>query len=185
MDIPHHDTTTDFDPNNFLTSLFGTAKAILFSPKIFFEGMNREGGLRNPFIFLACCVLIHTLIAGLLLKNQGLIARNLVFGMVLPFLTAAILYFIITRLFKASGTYEMAFRANAYSAAVALLSWMPLVGIILEFYRIYLIVLGLSSAFSIKISRAFLAIAITLLVYMVLGTTIGRMTGGLWPGALP
>jgi hypothetical protein len=79
----------------------------------------------------------------------------------------------------------MAFSANAYSAAVALLSWMPLVGVILEFYRIYLIVLGLSSTFSIKVSQAFLAIAITLLVYMVLGTTIGRMTGGLWPGAVP
>lgn len=185
MDVPPHNATIDFDPDNFLTSLFRTAKAILFSPKIFFEGMNREGGLRKPFIFLACCVLIHTLIVGLLLKNQSLIARNLVFGMVLPFATAAILYFIITRLFKASGTYEMAFRANAYSAAVALLSWVPLVGVILEFYRIYLIVLGLSSAFSIKVSRAFLAIAITLLVYMVLGTTIARITGGLWPGAIP
>jgi hypothetical protein len=185
LDVPPHNATIDFDPDNFLASLFRTAKAILFSPKIFFEGMNREGGLRKPFIFLACCVLIHTLIAGLLLKNQSLIARNLVFGMVLPFVTAAILYFIITRLFKASGTYEMAFRANAYSAAVALLSWMPLVGVILEFYRIYLIVLGLSSTFSIKVSRAFLAIAMTLLLYMVLGTTIGRITGGLWPGVVP
>lgn len=79
----------------------------------------------------------------------------------------------------------MAFRANAYSAAVALLSWMPLVGVILEFYRIYLIVLGLSSTFSIKTSRAFLAVAITLVVYMILGTTIGHMTGGPWPGAVP
>ena len=103
----------------------------------------------------------------------------------MPFVTAWILLFIITRLFKGSGTYEMAFRANAYSAAVALLSWVPLVGVVLEFYRIYLIVLGLSSTFSIKTSRAFLAVAITLLVYMFLGTTIGHMTGGPWPGAAP
>jgi hypothetical protein len=176
---------TDFEPHDFLRSLFRTAKAILFSPKVFFEGMKREGGLRNPFIFLACCVLIHTVIVGLLLKNQSLMATNLVFGMVQPFVTAGLLFLIITRLFKASGTYEMAFRANAYSAAVALFSWIPLVGVILEFYRIYLIVLGLSSAFSIKTSRAFLAVAMTLLVYMILGTTIGHMTGGSWPGAAP
>ena len=185
MDTSRDNTITDFEPHAFLSSLFRTAKAILFSPKVFFEGMKREGGLRNPFIFLACCVLIHTLIVGLLLKNQSLIASNLVFGIVQPFVTAGILFFIITRLFKASGTYEMAFRANAYSAAVALLSWVPLVGVILEFYRIYLIVLGLSSTFSIKTSRAFLAVAITLLVYMILGTTIGHMTGGPWPGAVP
>jgi len=185
MDTFHDNTMTDFEPHDFLSSLFRTAKAILFSPKRFFEGMKREGGLRNPFIFLACCVLIHTAIVGLLLKNQNLIASNLVFGMVQPFVTAGILFFIITRLFKASGTYEMAFRANAYSAAVALLSWIPLVGVILEFYRIYLIVLGLSSTFSIKMSRAFLAVAITLVVYMILGTTIGHMTGGPWPGAVP
>jgi hypothetical protein len=185
LDTFHDNTMTDFEPHDFLSSLFRTAKAILFSPKRFFEGMKREGGLRNPFIFLACCVLIHTAIVGLLLKNQSLIASNLVFGMVQPFVTAGILFFIITRLFKASGTYEMAFRANAYSAAVALLSWIPLVGVILEFYRIYLIVLGLSSTFSIKMSRAFLAVAITLVVYMILGTTIGHMTGGPWPGAVP
>ncbi len=184
MDTSHDNTITDFEPHDFLTSLFRTAKAILFSPKVFFEGMKREGGLRNPFIFLACCVLIHTVIVGLLLKNQSLIASNLVFGIVQPFVTAGILFFIITRLFKASGTYEMAFRANAYSAAVALLSWIPLVGVILEFYRIYLIVLGLSSTFSIKTSRAFWAVAITLLVYMILGTTIGHMTGSPWPGAV-
>lgn len=185
MDTPHDNTITDFEPHDFLSSLFRTAKAILFSPKRFFEGMKREGGLRNPFIFLACCVLIHTVIVGLSLKNQSLIASNLVFGMVQPFVTAGILFFIITRLFKASGTYEMAFRANAYSAAVALLSWLPLVGVILEFYRIYLIVLGLSGTFSIKTSRAFLAVAITLVVYMILGTTIGHITGGPWPGAVP
>jgi len=181
----HHDMMTDFEPDNFFRSLFDTSKAILFSPKKFFEQMKTSGGLRNPFIFLACCVLIHTVIIGLLLKDQDLIARNLVFGIVQPFVTAGVLFFIITRLFKASGTYEMAFRANAYSAAVALLSWMPLVGVILEFYRVYLIVLGLSSTFSIKASRAFLAIAITLFVYMVLGTTLGHITGGLWPGAVP
>jgi len=178
-------TMTDFEPQNLLSSLFRTAKAILFSPRVFFEGMEREGGIRNPFIFLACCVLIHTVIVGLLLKNQSLIATNLVFGMVQPFVTAGILFLIITRLFKTSGTYEMAFRANAYSAAVALLSWIPLVGVLLEFYRIYLIVLGLSSTFAIKTSRAFWAVAITLLLYMIVGTTIGHMTGGSWPGASP
>ncbi len=178
--------TNDFDPNeNFLANFFHTAKAILLSPRLFYEGMNRNAGLRNPLIFLACCVVVHTLLVGLVLKNQSLVARNLVFGMVLPFVTAGILFFIITRLFKASGTYEIAFRVNAYAAAVALMSWIPLVGIALEFYRIYLVVVGLSCTFSIKASRAFLAIVLTVFVYMAASASIHHITGGHWPRAVP
>jgi hypothetical protein len=179
------DAPTDFASGNFLSSFFRTAKAILLSPRLFYEGMNREGGLRNPFLFLTCCVLTHTLIIGLLLKNQSLIASNLLFGMVLPFVTAGILFFIIARLFKASGTYEMAFRVNAYAAAVALLSWIPLVGMLLEFYRIYLIVVGLSSTFSIKASRAFMAVVLTMFVYIAASAALYHITGGQWPKAAP
>lgn len=185
MDTPHHDMMTDFEPDNFLRSLFDTSKAILFFPKKFFEQMKTSGGLRNPFIFLACCVLIHALIVGLLRKNQTLVVANLVWGIIMPFVTAGILLFIITRLFKGSGTYEMAFRVNAYSAAVAFLSWIPMVGVLLEFYRIYLIVLGLRSTFAVKASWAFLAVVMTLVIYMFLGGTIAHMTGGQWPKAVP
>lgn len=179
------DTPSDFAPGNFLSSLFLTAKAILFSPRLFYEGMNREGGLRNPFLFLTCCVLIHTLIAGLLLQDKSLIASNLLFGIVLPFATAGILFFFITKLFRGSGTYEMAFRVNAYSAAVALLSWIPMAGMLLEFYRIYLIVVGLSNAFSIKASRAFMAVVLTIFVYMAASSAVYHITGGQWPKAAP
>ena len=179
------DAPTDFAPNNFLISFFRTAKAILLSPRLFYEGMNMEGGLRNPFLFLTCCVLTHTLIIGLLLKNQSLIASNLLFGMVLPFVTAGILFFIIARLFKTSGTYEMAFRVNAYAAAVALLSWIPFVGMPLEFYRIYLIVVGLSSTFSIKASRAIMAVVLTMFVYIAASAALHHITGGQWPKAVP
>jgi len=65
------------------------------------------------------------------------------------------------------------------------LSWVPLVGVLLEFYRIYLIVLGLGSTFSVRASRAFLAVVITLVIYMFLGGTIAHMTGGQWPKAVP
>jgi hypothetical protein len=185
VQTPYHSDITDFNPESFLTSLFRTAKAILLSPRLFFKGMKREGGLRNPLIFLVTCVVVHTLLVALLLKDQSLVARNLVLGIVLPFVTAGVLFFIITRLFKASGTYEAAFRVNAYSAAVALVSWIPLAGILLELYRIYLIVLGLSCTFSIKASRALLAVILTVFVYMVASAAATHITGGQWPKMAP
>lgn len=173
----------DFEPEHFVKNLFRTAKAVLLSPRGFYEGMKTEGGLRNPLMFLVCCVIVHAAIVGVLYKSQSLIARNLVLGTVMPFVTAGILFFFIKGFFKASGTYERAFRVNAYAGAVSLLSWFPVAGFVLEFYRIYLLVVGLSCAFSIKTSRSFLAVLMTLFVYMLLSGAIYHITGGQWPPA--
>jgi len=103
----------------------------------------------------------------------------------MPFVTAGIVFFIITRLFKAPGTYEAAFRVNAYSATTALFSWIPFLGFFLELYRFYLIALGLSCAFSIRVTRAFLAIAITLFVYLSAFSAIAYIAGGQLPKGVP
>jgi hypothetical protein len=174
--------TNDFEPKRFLVSLFGTAKVVLLSPRPFFEGMTTVGGFRNPFLFLGCCIAVHSFMAGLALNNIALMARNLVLGIGMPFVTSAVFLFFLKHFFRASGTYEAAFRVNAYAGAVSLLSWLPLVGLILEFYRIYLLIIGLSSVFSVKAWRAFLTVLMTLLAYMLLGAAIFHVTGGRWPG---
>lgn len=184
METSEKKPSSEFLPDQFLNSLFWVSKGVLLSPRLFYEGMKREGGLRNPFIYLASCVVTHTLVVGLLIRSQSLITVNLVFGMVFPFVTAAILFFLITRLFGAPGTYEMAFRVNAYAGAVALFSWMPVIGMILEFYRLYLIGVGLSYVFSIKTSRAFLAIVLTIALYMAASFSLYHITGGQWPRAI-
>ena len=104
--------------------------------------------------------------------------RTLILGLIFPLITAGILLLIITKVFKASGSYETAFRVNAYASAVNLLSWLPILGLLFEFYRIYLIVIGLSYAFSIKITHAFLAIVLTMAIYIMAAAAFGYFTGG-------
>ena len=162
-----HNTINDFDPGNFLSSFFHTAKAVLFSPRSFYEGMRSEGGILNPFIFLTVCALTHTLFVGLTIKQGVIIALSLFNGLVMPFITAWILYIIVTGLFKGSGTYEAAFRVIAYSAATALISWVPMGGFVLEFYRLYMIAFGLSYVFSVKFSKTLLAVGITVVIYVI------------------
>lgn len=186
MISPEQDAQNEFTPGNFFSSFFGTAKAVLFSPKLFYDRMKTEGGFRNPLLFLICCVLIHTLIVSLFVSNQKIITFNVINGIGMPFVTAGILFWIITRFFKASGTYEVAFRVNAYAAATALLSWIPLVGIILQLYRFYLIAVGLSRSFSIRISQALLAIVITIVIYIItLGPIMAKILGSQLPTATP
>jgi len=177
MNLPEPHTIPDFDPKSFFASLIETSKLVLLNPKYFFQRMKRADGIRNPFIFMASCVLVQTFMASLLRGNSTMIVRDLAFGALSPLITAGILFLIITQLFKGQGTYEMAFRVNAYSAAVALFSWIPFVGMVLEFYRLYLIGVGLSCTFSIRGSRAFLAILLTLIVYIIASGALAHLTG--------
>ncbi len=167
----------EFDSKNFFSSFFRTSKAIILSPKVFFQGMRRDGGFLNPFLYLLSCIVFHVLVFGLLQKDPMFMLRTLILGLIFPMITAAILFLIITKVFKVSGSYETAFRVNAYASMVNLLTWLPLIGLLFEFYRIYLIVLGLSFAFSIKMTRAFLAILITMAIYIIAAAAISHFTG--------
>ena len=167
----------EFEPKNFFLSFFGTSKAILLSPKVFFQGMRRDGGFLNPFLYLLSCIAFHVLIFGLLQKNPLFMLRTLILGLIFPLITAGILFIIITKVFKASGSYEAAFRINAYASAVNLLSWLPIIGLLFEFYRIYLLVVGLSAAFSMKMTRAFLAIVLTMAIYIMAAGAISHFSG--------
>jgi hypothetical protein len=176
--VPKTDSIPDFDPKKFFSSFVETGKSVLLNPKYFFRGMNRKGGIQNPFIFMVSCVLFQTLLASMLHGNFTMMARSLLLGTLFPLITAGILFLIITQLFKGQGTYEVAFRVNAYSAAVALLSWIPVVGMVLEFYRLYLIGVGITGGFSIKGYQAFLAMLLTLVVYIIASGAFAHLTAG-------
>lgn len=167
----------EFNPREFFGSLYHTSKAVLLSPKVFFGAMKKEGDYRRPFLYMVACVLFHVVIFGLLHKNPEVMLKSFFLGILFPLITAGILFVIVTRVFKAQGVYESAFRVNAYASAVNLVTWLPLVGLVFELYRIYLIVIGLSSAFSIKPSRSLLAVLITMAVYMGASAALGHFTG--------
>ena len=173
----------EFDPRDFLTSFREIAVGALMSPRAFFQQMRRTGGIFPPFLFLLVCLLIHTLIVGLLHKDMALLGRNLLLGLTTPFITAGLSYVLLTRLFQARGTFETAFRVNAYAAAVNLLSWFPVVGVLLEFYRLYVITIGLSATFETKPWKALVTLVLIVGLYMALATNMGHLLGGALPPA--
>jgi len=95
----------------------------------------------------------------------------------MPFATAALLFLVLTRLFNTSGTYEQTYRVVAYSAATALVSWIPLAGFVVELYRIVIIAIGLRCVFSVKMSQAVVAIAIVIFVYIAVFSLLGHFIG--------
>jgi hypothetical protein len=109
----------EFDPRDFMTSFRVIAEGVLLSPRAFFQEMRREGGMMAPFLFMLACLVIHTLIVGLLPKDMALSGRNLALALTFPFITAGLSFFLLTRLFQVRETFETAFRVNAYAAESA------------------------------------------------------------------
>ncbi|OQX62162.1 MAG: hypothetical protein B5M55_08150 [Desulfococcus sp. 4484_242] len=165
----------EFNPRNFFKSFYHTSKAVLLSPKVFFAAMKKGGDFRGPFLYMAACVLFHVVIFGLLQKDPEIMLKTFFLGILFPFITAGILFGIVKRVFRAEGSYESAFRVNAYASAVNLVAWLPLVGLFFELYRVYLIVIGLSGAFSIRPSRSLLAVLITMAVYIMVSAAPGYL----------
>ena len=165
------------EPGHFLSGFLVTAKAVLFSPQSFYDAVRHEQGFRSPFIFLLGCVIVHTLFVALTLGNPAVILFSLFNGLIMPFATAALLFVVLTRIFNTPATYERTYRVVAYSAATALVSWIPLAGFVIELYRVFIIAIGLRSIFSVKTSRALLAIAIVVLFYIIAFSMLGQLIG--------
>ncbi len=176
--LPEDHPDEEFDPGNALTSFRKISVGVLFSPRTFFTAMRTTGGLVNPVIYLAGCVLVNGVIVGFLTKNIALMVRIVAMGLAFPFITAGILRFILTRLLGARGTYEAALRVNAYAAAVNLVSWFPVVGTLMEFYRVYVITVGLRIAFGTSDRLAFLAVALTIALLMLAVLALGHLVTG-------
>jgi len=169
----------EFNPQDFLASFRHIAVGVLMSPRAFFQQMRRTGGFLPPLIFMAACLLIHTLIVGLLHKDMALMGRNLALGLLFPFITAGLAYILLTQVFRTRGTFKSAFRVNAYAAAVNLLSWFPMVGALFEFYRLYVITLGLCATFETSPWKAFGALTIIMIAYILLARALTPLAGGM------
>ena len=167
----------DLDPGQFWKSFVHIARLVIVDPKLFFDYMRQGGGLKNPTIFLLICTLFHSVVISFFVKNQTLIIAYLASGIATPFLMALIVKLALKNLFQVAGTYESAFRINAYASAIALLSWIPAIGFFIELYRLYIISYGLSRIFHISIIKCLATVLIAIIAIAVIFIPIAGILG--------
>ena len=165
-----------------LSGFLGTAKAVLLSPRKFFPSMPVEGGLLGPYVFFLFCTLFSFVVnISLTLAMSGTISPWILLVLFaaiwMPYVSAAILNLLFTKLLRTGGSYEATFRVICYASAVNLFAWIPIVLIILllQFYEVYLSALGLSVVHRTGLGQALLIVIGALLTVSVIITFLARL----------
>jgi hypothetical protein len=190
---------SEFDPSDPLSSFLDVLRRVALHPVDFFSGIPRRAGLVNPFLFALICIIIGAVLnavvgligvqsaqssAGLIeplgLRSQSLagfvasIVILVIIGIVsLPIVAA--LYQLAVRIAVGAENagFSATFRVVAYASVVNLVSWIPILGLLLSLYGLYLQVVGLREVHQTTTGRAIGVLLVFLGIAILLGIVIG------------
>jgi hypothetical protein len=172
-------TNYDFNPQDFFKSFIGVVKTVLAKPGDFYQNMPASGGYSAPVIFLAVCLAVSGVISAVIAGvNVGLFLKFIIAGLIFSFIGAGILQFIARQFFEGKGSYEGMYRVVAYSGAVNLLAWIPIVGFLAGLYGFYLQIVGVEKVHKITTGQAVVTVLIAFVVYLILALLVGGLFFG-------
>jgi hypothetical protein len=197
----------EFDPSDPLSSFVDVLRCVVLHPVVFFAGIPRREGLRNPFLFALICIVIGAVLnavvgligvqssvqssEGLLgplgLRSQsfaGFVASIVILVVIgiiaLP--VVAGIYQLLVRIVVGSENsgYRATFRVVSYAAVVNLVSWIPIIGLLLSLYSLYLQVVGFREVHETTTGRAILVFVLFLVAAIVVGVLIGMVVAAIF-----
>lgn len=169
----------EFDPQNVLDSYMSILTALVRRPASFFASMPVEGGFLNPTLFLTGCLLICGFLSTIRTTSVWPIVRVPVLGTMSIYMSSFILYFFTKRLFEGKGTYEATFRIMAYSGAMFLIMWVPVLALAGFFFGLYLLALGTERVHRIERSPAVASVILSAGASLILLLLFGFWRVGL------
>ena len=179
MEEMERTVVSEFDPSNFLPSFWGTWKGVITNPSLFFRQMPREGGFLPPVLFMLVCLGVDGLLKAIFGGGIRGFFSAFVGTTLITFLIAAVMLLFSTQLFPGKGSYEGSFRVLAYTNAVSVLGWIPVIGVLAALYGLYIAALGVMEVHTLDRGKAGVVIILTALVMIVLSLLLG---GGMFFG---
>jgi len=175
-------------------ALMGTAKQVLLDPYGFFRSMPKEGGFREPLIFLLAVTVtaqVLGLVLGLgsgLIRGAGFVLLALIggffFGLILVPIVAAVAAAAAYAVWMVLGSkekFETSFRCVAYMSAItlvhALVQWIPMVGMWLAIpaalYGLFLLVPASIEVHAVKKKTALIVFGVlaAIVSFSLIGST--------------
>lgn len=185
-----------FDYTDPLRSFLSTLGRVLFSPRAFFRDISESRGFANPLIFAATCILIGAVIGGvfnklaqavpgmrLLATRTGLLSgaiSGFVYGLVGLVVLAGVYHLLVRLLVGANNAgFEGTFRVVCYALAVQVLSWLPLLNILVGIYGLYLCAFGFQAVHHTTYQRAAAIAALPILLLIPAALLVGFLAASL------
>jgi hypothetical protein len=161
-----------------------TWKEVIQRPSDFYRRMPTTGGYADPLTFAAISYVIYGLLTALF--NRGMSMGGMygssgfsfsmmlmsvimmpILGIISLFIGGAIFY-IIYKVLGGTGSYEGTVRFMSYATAVLVISWIPIIGLIVGIYGIYLYIVGGTFVHNVSMGKSALAVLLpTILVFLL------------------
>lgn len=172
MNTEKRESLQEFDPSCFFESFITTAKAIIIKPQHFFQNIPTEQPIRNPFLFLLVCSFLSSLFIANVSQGDFLWFSELFFSkIVAAFIGSFILHILLTKLFRSSMLFAATFRIMAYTSIMDIFFWIPFLGIVANFYSLYLMLIGIQNVHKLSQRQAVSAIMLIVLLITVMVVT--------------
>jgi len=161
-----------------------TWKQVMLNPSAFYKRMPATGGYTDPLIFAAICVVINSLLVvfarpgiavlmGMGTPRTGfsVISRVIIlfiFGITSIFILALLFNFLY-RVFGGTGDYEGTLRFVSYASAPIIFTWIPILGLIIGIYQLYLYIVGGMAVHKVSLKKSAILISVFGLIGMFFG----------------
>lgn len=170
-----------------LNKHFQTMKAVALKPQDFFEGMNLGEGYGKPTVFLIINSIITLLISALFsfvltFKAQNLLTSLLGLIILIPlvlvilFIVTAILH-VIAKVLGGKGKYVNSYQSLCYASAVSPATAVPLLGILVSFYQLYIVILGFKKVHQYSLGKAIITILLPAIVAFIIAIAVIALVG--------
>ncbi len=171
-----------FDPSRFFESLYAVCRVLFSQPRYFFQQLQPSGTLKNPLIFLSICAFLSSLFIANVTAADYRIFFILLLANIISALAGSLLLHnvLVSGVFGAAVPFEATFSVIAYASITDVLSWIPVVGIIANFYGLYLIYLGFREVHRLSARRSVAGVVAAVLFIGMFRMAILVMTAQDW-----
>lgn len=141
-----------------------TWRAVISKPSAFFTNLPAKGGYKEPLKFALVCYIPFAILAPILdifyleFPAPMLPPLALLFGIIVIFAESIIVHagvLIFTR--ENRKGFESTLRVISYASATAVFLWIPIIGVPISLYSVYLGIVGLTKAHKTSRIRAVFA----------------------------
>ena len=183
---------TGFEPSRFFESFVQTVRTVTLEPASFFRNLAQSASTGNAVVFAVVCTVLNLVLAELAASfdplmpggtgvPDGWLIATLALSPLLAWLglyiLAAVQHLFVAVFVRPGRGFDTTLRISAYASALALFSWIPVVGYLASLYGLYVTMVGIRELHETSATRALLAVSVPALMFAA--TTVWS----LWPVA--